>query len=70
MAVACGNNFTLVATENGDMYSFGVNSNGQLGDGWPDDKYKPHLVSREDSFATEEIVMLAASSCLSAASTK
>jgi len=70
MAVACGNSFTLVATENGDMYSFGVNSHGQLGDGSPDDKYEPHLVSREDSFAAEEIVMLAASGFLSAAVTK
>jgi len=70
MAVACGNCFTLVATENGDMYAFGVNVFGQLGDGSQDAKYEPQFVSHTDNFAAEEIVMLAASDSQSAAVTK
>jgi len=71
MAVACGKNFTLVATENGDMYSFGSNSSCQLGvDLHGNLNSNAHLMSRGSCFTGEEVVMVAASTLQSAAVTK
>jgi len=71
MAVACGHGFTLVVTENGDMYSFGLNSSGQLGVSLVTDDFpEPHLISRESTFGGEEILMVAAAMTRGAAVTK
>ncbi|KAK9826396.1 hypothetical protein WJX81_007348 [Elliptochloris bilobata] len=42
--VACGDTHTLAATEAGELYTFGRNSNGQLGHGTTDDSLAPRLV--------------------------
>lgn len=42
--LACGDTHTLVATENGKLYSFGRNQNGQLGLGHTQDSLSPQLV--------------------------
>ena len=44
MSVACGDTHTLVATESGDLYSFGRNQNGQLGLGSIQDSLSPQPV--------------------------
>ena len=40
-AVACGDTHTLVATGDGELYSFGRNQNGQLGTGNTNDSLRP-----------------------------
>lgn len=42
--VAAGTGHSIVVTENGDVYSFGMNSSGQLGLGDTEDKFKPCLI--------------------------
>ena len=42
--VACGDTHTLAVTEAGELYTFGRNSNGQLGHGTTDDSLAPRLV--------------------------
>ena len=42
--VACGDTHTLAVTEAGELYTFGRNSNGQLGHGSTDDSLAPRLV--------------------------
>jgi len=42
--VACGDTHTLAVTEGGELYSFGRNTNGQLGHGSTDDSLVPRLV--------------------------
>ena len=44
MRVACGDTHTLAVTEAGELYTFGRNSNGQLGHGSTDDSLAPRLV--------------------------
>ena len=41
MAVACGNNHTVVIDENGPLFGFGSGSSGQLGNGVLEDDNKP-----------------------------
>jgi alpha-tubulin suppressor-like RCC1 family protein len=43
-AVACGDTHTLVVTQDGQLYTFGRNQNGQLGHGNIDDVLSPKLV--------------------------
>ena len=43
-AVACGDTHTLVVTQDGHLYTFGRNQNGQLGHGNTDDVLSPKLV--------------------------
>jgi hypothetical protein len=42
--VACGDTHTLAVTEGGELYSFGRNTNGQLGHGNTDDSLVPRLI--------------------------
>lgn len=42
--VACGDTHTLLVTENGELFSFGRNQNGQLGLGHNEDALSPQLV--------------------------
>jgi len=41
IAVSAGSEYTMAITENGDLYAWGRNSSGQLGDGTTDDKFLP-----------------------------
>lgn len=43
-AVACGDAHTLVVTDDGALYSFGRNQNGQLGLGTTEDAFAPRRV--------------------------
>ena len=72
MAVACGWFFTVVATENGDMYAFGMNGKDQLALG-PEhniDFPAPHLHDHRVRFGGEEVAMVAASGQKGAVVTK
>jgi alpha-tubulin suppressor-like RCC1 family protein len=42
--VACGDTHTLVTTDDGVLYAFGRNQNGQLGLGTNDDALLPRVV--------------------------
>jgi len=79
MAVSGGRFYTLVTTEHGDVYSFGLNADWQLGDciskptegmlHAKDDFPEPHLLSHATKFAGEEVMMVAAGIFTSAAVT-
>lgn len=45
VSVACGDTHTLVATDTGELWSFGRNQNGQLGLGSIQDSLSPQLVA-------------------------
>ena len=59
MAVACGADFTIALTENGDVWSLGEGENGQLGLGTTGHQNKPAWVGRRDVFK-EPVVLVAA----------
>jgi len=71
MAASGGRCYTLVTTEHGDVYSFDLNADWQLGDciseptegmlHAKDDFSEPHLLSHATKFAGEEVMMVAAS---------
>jgi len=60
MAIALGNEFTLVLTERGKLYAFGSNSNGKLGIGNFTDQNTPVCLDTEQAFQNEHITMVAA----------
>ena len=62
MALALGSGFTLVVTEDGDMYSFGRNEHGQLGIGSDISQKRPFFVGRHASFHGRRVLMAAAGS--------
>merc|ERR1712137_386368 len=43
--ISCGDNFTTCKSENGEVYSFGYNRNGELGLGNNENYYSPQLIS-------------------------
>lgn len=61
LQIACGDTHTLVATENGELYTFGRNQNGQLGHGNTNDLLSPKRVEdlrvrqHTDSFSSSHI---------------
>jgi len=57
MAVACGQLFTLVATEDGDMYTFGMCRTFAQ---YTHDTFEPRLMDHLTSFGGEEVAMVAA----------
>ena len=59
MAVACGLDFIIALTENGDVWSFGEGENGQLGLGTTEHQYNPAWVGGRDVFK-EPVVLVAA----------
>jgi len=59
MTASCGFGFTLLATEEGNMMSFGFNKNGQLGCGNTLHQMLPYLSRKEDVFDGDEIAMVA-----------
>jgi len=59
MAVACGADFTIALTENGDVWSLGEGENEQLGLGTTEHQYKPEWVGGHDVFK-EPVVLVAA----------
>jgi len=61
MAVACGEGFTAVVMEKGDLLSFGNGASGQLGLGTDADQLLPAYVGEADEgFGGEAVVMVAA----------
>ena len=70
LALALGSGFTLVVTEDGDMYSFGRNEFGQLGLGSNDSQKRPLLVCRRASFHGRRVLMAAADSKFAACVTE
>jgi len=61
MAVACGEGFTAVVMERGDLWSFGEGASGQLGLGTDADRLLPACVGLADEvFDGEAVVMVAA----------
>lgn len=63
--VACGKGHTIVSTECGKLFSFGSNSDGQLGLGDLNDRLVPQMIKNDDS-EDGKIVALAAG-CLHSA---
>jgi alpha-tubulin suppressor-like RCC1 family protein len=61
MAVACGDDFTIALTDNGDVWSWGEGEDGQLGLGTTGHQNKPAWVGGRDVFK-EPVVLLAAGS--------
>jgi len=59
MAVACGADFTIALTENGDVFRFGEGEHGQLGLGTTKHQYKPAWVGGRDVFK-KPVVLVAA----------
>ena len=59
MAVACGADFTIALTEDGDVWSLGEGEHGQLGLGTTKHQYKPAWVGGRDVFK-EPVVVVAA----------
>ena len=59
MAVACGADFTIALTENGDVWSMGEGAYGQLGLGTTEHQYNPAFVGGRDVFK-EPVVLVAA----------
>jgi len=61
MAVACGEGFTAVVMEQGDLWSFGKGTCGQLGLRKDADQLLPACVGGDDKvFGGEVVVMVAA----------
>jgi len=61
MAVTCGHGFTVVVVENGDLWSFGKGTCGQLGLGTDADHVLPALMGVDDEvYDGEAVVMVAA----------
>ena len=60
MTAACGRGFTLLVTENGNMASFGLNSNAQLGCGNLESQGLPIFTRDRACFGGQELVMVAA----------
>ena len=61
MAVACGNGFTAVVPEHGDLWAFGKGDHGKLGLGANAYQLLPACVGRaHDLFNGEAVVMVAA----------
>ena len=61
MAVACGQDFTAVVMEKGDLWAFGTDEDGRPGLGTDEDKRLPALVGGADEvFDGEAVVMVAA----------
>mmetsp|Transcript_86883 Transcript_86883/g.127075 ORF Transcript_86883/g.127075 Transcript_86883/m.127075 type:complete len:88 (+) Transcript_86883:49-312(+) len=61
MAVACGDGFTAVVMEKGDLWSFGKGEWGELGLGTDADQLLPACVGgAEEVFGGEAVVMVAA----------
>eukprot|EP00277_Geminigera_cryophila_P047295 CAMPEP_0173075624 /NCGR_PEP_ID=MMETSP1102-20130122/11796_1 /TAXON_ID=49646 /ORGANISM="Geminigera sp., Strain Caron Lab Isolate" /LENGTH=461 /DNA_ID=CAMNT_0013945065 /DNA_START=123 /DNA_END=1508 /DNA_ORIENTATION=+ len=61
MAVACGEGFTAVVMEKGDLWSFGEGESGELGLGTATDQLLPASVGvADDLFDGETVVMVAA----------
>jgi len=69
MAAACGRGFTLLVTEDGNMASFGLNSNAQLGCGNIESHGLPIFTRGSACFDGQELMMVAAgeehSACVS-----
>jgi len=61
MAVACGADFTIALTDNGDVWSMGEGEDGQLGLGTTWHQNKPAWVGGRDVFK-EPVVLVAAGS--------
>ena len=59
MAVACGEDFTIAMTDNGDVWSWGEGEDGQLGLGTTGHQNKPAWVGGRDVFK-EPVVLVAA----------
>jgi len=68
MALSMGSSFSLAITYNGDIYSFGDNTFGQLGIGSTVSQRQPRLLSCETVFDGHDVVMVSAgndhSSCV------
>ena len=62
MAVACGDGFTIVVTEQGDAWACGTNEDGQLGLGDNALRLLPSHVGGHEVFAGEALVMISAGS--------
>ena len=61
MAVACGNDFTAVVVEKGDIWSFSKGADGQLGLDTDADQLLPACMGGADEvFGGEAVVMVAA----------
>jgi len=61
MAVACGESFTTVVAEQGDVWAFGRGDHGQLGLGTDEDQLLPALVGKGgDVYDGEAVVLIAA----------
>jgi len=60
MALALGDAFTLVLTEDGILYAFGANQRGQLGLGHIQQQIAPMALDRLLTFEDQDIVMVAA----------
>lgn len=63
--VACGKGHTLVSTECGKLFSFGSNSDGQLGLGDLNDRLTPQMVNIDD--LGDEHIAAVAAGCLHSA---
>jgi len=60
MAFCIGPSFSLVTTNNGDIYSFGLNQCGQLGIETTISQRTPQLLSRDTVFEGQDVVMVSA----------
>ena len=53
--VSCGGNYTMIITEDGNLYSFGYNTFGQLGLGDNTEKDRPILVTVPDGLKVKDV---------------
>jgi len=61
MAVACGTSFTVVVSEQGDLWAFGEGADGQVGLGTNANQLLPACVGGADElFDGEAVAMVAA----------
>eukprot|EP00277_Geminigera_cryophila_P017320 CAMPEP_0179443856 /NCGR_PEP_ID=MMETSP0799-20121207/27319_1 /TAXON_ID=46947 /ORGANISM="Geminigera cryophila, Strain CCMP2564" /LENGTH=73 /DNA_ID=CAMNT_0021230351 /DNA_START=100 /DNA_END=318 /DNA_ORIENTATION=+ len=60
MAVACGEGFTVVVTEQGGAWACGINDDGQLGLGSHAHQLLPAQVGGHNAFAGKPLVLVSA----------
>ena len=67
MAVACGIHFTAAVTEAGGLFTWGMNTHGQLGLGTLAHQQQPARVGGLGQLAASRVLMAAAGDCHQAA---